>query len=187
MVKPNLKFWVQVITSMCGRDQERYNSEYLQPFVKYCGGSIMFWSGISVSGVGELIKIYGIVNKISYQQILIHHAVWYGKHLLLLIEVIWDHPSIRFLLVIQSRVKGVGGSPSCQRARGGTPWTCHQFFSGLVCDHLDWKCYKRHLTSKEELWMYFMKPENYYWRLFKEITRKLAIVQTVLMSKGDHN
>lgn len=50
MVKPNLKFWVQVITSMCGRDQERYNSEYLQPFVKYCGGSIMFWSGISVSG-----------------------------------------------------------------------------------------------------------------------------------------
>lgn len=87
-------------------------------------------------------------------------------------------------------VQGQGGGGFSQLPKGkrrGTPWTCHQFVSGLVCDHLDWKCNKRHLTSKEELWMYFMKPENYYWRLFKEITRKLAIVQTVSMSKGDHN
>lgn len=41
---------------------ERYNSECIQQFVKYGGGSVIVWGCISASGDGGLFKTDSIVN-----------------------------------------------------------------------------------------------------------------------------
>lgn len=54
---------------------ESYNSERLKPSVKHSGHSLKALGYMSVSFVGDLAKIDGIINTNWNLQILIHHAI----------------------------------------------------------------------------------------------------------------
>ena len=54
----------------------------LQPTIKHGGGSIQVWGCISAEGVGDLVRVDGIMTAQRYKQILIHHAVPSGRRLI---------------------------------------------------------------------------------------------------------
>ena len=58
---------------------ERWKNECLRPSVKHGGGSVLVWGCISASGVGDIVRIEGIMNAEKYRQVLIHHAIASGK------------------------------------------------------------------------------------------------------------
>ena len=64
------------------RAGERYNNECLQATVKHGGGSLQVWGCISANGVGDLVRINGILNAEKYRQILIHHAIPSGRRMM---------------------------------------------------------------------------------------------------------
>ena len=64
------------------RAGERYNNECLQATGKHGGGSLQVWGCISANGVGDLVRINGILNAEKYRQILIHHAIPSGRRVI---------------------------------------------------------------------------------------------------------
>jgi hypothetical protein len=68
---------------VCQRAGERYTNQCLQATVKHGGGStvkhgggsLQVWECISANGVGDLVRINGLLNGEKYRQILIHHAI----------------------------------------------------------------------------------------------------------------
>ena len=64
------------------RAGERYNNECLQATVKHGGGSLQVWGCIFANGVGDLVRINGILNAEKYRQILIHHAIPSGRRMI---------------------------------------------------------------------------------------------------------
>ena len=66
--------------AVAGRKQ--YNNECLQATVKHGGGSLQVWGCISANGVGDLVRINGVLNDETYRQILIHHAIPPGRHVI---------------------------------------------------------------------------------------------------------
>lgn len=54
---------------------ERYKKQCIAPTVKFGGGSVMVWGCFSYEGVGELVKIEGIMRKEHYHQILQRSAI----------------------------------------------------------------------------------------------------------------
>ena len=64
------------------RSGEELQEPCLQPTVKHGGGSIQVWGCISAGGVGDLVRIDGIMNAEKYRQILIHHAIPSGRRLI---------------------------------------------------------------------------------------------------------
>ena len=57
---------------------ERYNNESLEA-MKHGGGSLKGRGCVSANGVGDLLKINGVLNAEKYQQIVIHHAAPSGR------------------------------------------------------------------------------------------------------------
>ena len=49
--------------------------ECLNPTVKHGGGSILVWGCLTVNGVGDLVRIYRIMNAEKYKELFIHHAI----------------------------------------------------------------------------------------------------------------
>ena len=64
------------------REGERYKNECLLPTVKHRGGSITVWGAISASGTGDLVKMYGIMDKKVYHNILVRHRIPSGSRLI---------------------------------------------------------------------------------------------------------
>jgi hypothetical protein len=54
----------------------------LQATVKHGGGSLQVRGCISANGVWDLVRINGLLNAENYRQILIHHAISSGRHLI---------------------------------------------------------------------------------------------------------
>jgi hypothetical protein len=50
--------------------------------VKHGGGSLQVWGCISANSFGDLVRINGLLNAEKYRQILIHHAIPSGRHLI---------------------------------------------------------------------------------------------------------
>lgn len=61
---------------------ERYKSNCILPTVKHGGGSVMVWGCFSHAGIGQLIKIEGIMKKEQYHNILQRHAIPSGIQLI---------------------------------------------------------------------------------------------------------
>ena len=49
--------------------------ECLVPTIKHGGGSVMVWGCFSSAGVGDLVKIEGIMKKEQYKTILENNAI----------------------------------------------------------------------------------------------------------------
>lgn len=63
-------------------DQERMAPQCVVPTVKHGGGSVMVWGSFCYEGVGDLVKIDGILNKEGYKSILMDHALPSGRRLI---------------------------------------------------------------------------------------------------------
>ena len=50
--------------------------------MKHGVGSLQVWGCISANGVGDFVRINGLLNAEKYRQILIHHATPSGRHLI---------------------------------------------------------------------------------------------------------
>lgn len=61
---------------------ERFKSECIAPTVKHGGGSVMVWGCFGHSGVGQLVKIDGILRKEQYHNILQRYAIPSGMQLI---------------------------------------------------------------------------------------------------------
>ena len=59
-----------------------YKNECVLPTVKHRGGTITVWGAISASGTGDLVKMYGIMDKKVYHNILVKHGVPSGSRLI---------------------------------------------------------------------------------------------------------
>lgn len=57
------------------KEGERFDSKCITPTVKHGGGSVMVWGGFSFDGVGELVRINGIMKKEQYHNILVRSAI----------------------------------------------------------------------------------------------------------------
>ena len=64
------------------RTGERLIGDCISPTVKHGDGNIMIWGSISGRGVGNLVKIGGIMDKMVYHNILVRHAVPSGRRLI---------------------------------------------------------------------------------------------------------
>ena len=53
----------------------------LRSSVQHVGGSIRVWVCITANVMGDSVRIVGKINAEKYRQILIHHAIPSGKHL----------------------------------------------------------------------------------------------------------
>uniref|UniRef100_A0A3P8U5F7 Uncharacterized protein n=1 Tax=Amphiprion percula TaxID=161767 RepID=A0A3P8U5F7_AMPPE len=61
---------------------ERFDAGCVVPTAKHDGDSIMVWGSICGNGTGELVKIYGVMNKKVYQNILVHDGIPSGLNLI---------------------------------------------------------------------------------------------------------
>ena len=64
------------------RTGERLIDDCISPTVKHGGENIMVWGSILGGGVGDLVKIEGIMDKKVYHNILVRHAVLFGRRLI---------------------------------------------------------------------------------------------------------
>ena len=55
--------------------KEKMIPECLVPTIKHSGGSVMVWGCFSSAGVGDLVKIEGIMKKEQYKTILENNAI----------------------------------------------------------------------------------------------------------------
>ena len=55
--------------------KEKMIPECLVPTIKHGGGSVMVWGCFSSAGVGDLVKIEGIMKKKQYKTILENNAI----------------------------------------------------------------------------------------------------------------
>lgn len=62
--------------------EEKMLPSCVVPTIKHGGGSIMVWGCFSSAGVGDLIRIDGIMNKEKYRQILEEHTLPSGLRLI---------------------------------------------------------------------------------------------------------
>ena len=76
-----IEWWIKIWNfqfkekTVCKRKGWRMDERcVLRPTVKH-GGSIMVWGCLTANGVGDLVKIDGIMNTEKYRQILIHHPI----------------------------------------------------------------------------------------------------------------
>lgn len=137
------------------RSGERYNSECPQPPVKHGGGAVVVWG----SDDGDLVKNYQIMNAEKYSQILIHHSVPSGKHLI----------GNNFVFHHDNDPKHTAYQP-------------RKTHNGAQCTTLLKLC-----GIRQSFEFPSRSLENYSWRLRKEITWKLPTrVQAVLKNKDGH-
>jgi transposase len=61
---------------------EKMAPQCLVPTVKHGGGSIMVWGCFSGHGIGDLIKIDGIMKKEDYKKILVRYAIPSGRRVI---------------------------------------------------------------------------------------------------------
>ena len=167
---------------------EKYIDACLQPTVKHGGGSVMVWGCISANGVGDLIKIDGIMKAPKYKQILIHHAIPSGKRLIGN-NFIFQHDndpkhSAKIIKSYLQRKSATGTLTTLD----WPPQSPDLNIIEAVWDYLDREKNKKQPTSKDQLWRVLKEawdniPEDYLQKLQQSLPKRIA---AVIKSKGGH-
>ena len=112
---------------------ERWNNECLQPW----------WGCISASGVGDIVRIDGIINAEKYRQVLFHYAIPSGKHLIGNSFIFQCHNNLMLMPVKSYLERKIADWP---------PQSSDLNILEAVWDHMDRERNKGQAKSKEELW-----------------------------------
>ena len=142
------------------RSGEELQEPCLQPTVKHGGGSIQVWGCISAGGVGDLVRIDGIMNAEKYRQIFIHHAIQSGRRLIgprFTFQQDNDpkHTANKFKRYLKRKED--------QRVLELMEWPPHSRDLNIfeaIWDHLDRKKIKKQPKSQEELWEVLQNARN---------------------------
>lgn len=126
------------------------------------GALSLFFFIISTSGVGELVKTDGTINREMYCKILINHMIPSGK-IVIGSGFIFEHDIDPKLTV--NAVKTHLNRKTHNAALSVIDYAFQSLYlnyTEAVWDRLDGEQNKRQPTTKEELWMSFKKAlENY--------------------------
>ena len=170
------------------RKGERYQPQCLVPTVKHGGGSLQVWGCLSSSGVGDLVKINGIMTAEEYKQILIHHAIPSGIRLI----------GRGFYLQQDNDPKHSARSTKSYIARKEAEgafelldWPSQSPDLNIieaVWEYMDREKAKRQPSNIDELWdslrdIWNHIPQLYIDNLFKSMTKRINAVHT---AKGYH-
>ncbi len=61
-----VNYLFQMVSSVCGSNQESYKNKCVLPTVKYGDGGVMVWGCMSTAGTGEIQFIEGTMNADMY-------------------------------------------------------------------------------------------------------------------------
>ena len=136
---------------------ERWNNECLQPW----------WGCISVSGVGDIVQIDGIINAEKYIQVLIHSAIPSGKCLIGNTFIFQCHNDPKHTA---NAVKSYLERNIADKTLTFMDWPPQTEYLEAVWDHLGRESNKRQPKSKEELWKVLKEA---WYNLLEDYFRKL--------------
>ena len=160
--------------------------ECVIPTVKHGGGSVMVWGCFSSNGVGDLIRIDGIMRKEDYRRILEHNAIPSGLRLIgegFVMQQDNDPKHSSKLCRGYLEMKQTSGilknmiwpaqSPDLNPIE-------------LLWEELDRKVREKATTSKEEMWNALLESWNNIQQetIKKLIARMPRIVAKVIQCKG---
>ena len=155
--------------------------------MKHGGWSVLVWGCISARGVGDIVRIDGIINAENYRQVLIHNAINSGKHLIGSFIFQHDNNPKHTANAVKSYLEWKTADKTLT-VNDWPPQSPDLNIIDTVWDHLDRERNKRQPKSKEELWEVLKKAwynisENYFRKLQGSLQKR---VQDVLSAKGGH-
>ena len=160
---------------------EKYIDACLQPTVKHGGGSVMVWGCISANGVGDLVRVDGIMNAAKYKQILIHHAILSGKRLIGN-KFIFQHDNDpkHSAKTVKSYLQGKTVDATLT-VLDWPPQSPNLNIIEAVWDYLDRERNKKQPKSTEELWQVLEEawdnlPQDYLRKLQESLPKRVALV-----------
>ena len=110
------------------RNSEQFKDMCLQPTMKHGGGSVQVQGCV----VGDLFKIDDIINAEKYRQILIDHAVPYGRRLVGL-NFIFQHDNERLFPTKKRKSRANSGNGMATKKLEKQPTTAEVLWD-VLCD-----------------------------------------------------
>ena len=153
----------------------------LKPTVKHIGGSLIVWGYLTANGVGDLVRIDGIMNVEKYRQILIHYAIPSGKHLIangFLFQQ--DNGPKQTAQKVKKLLKAKGiiwGCSSYEMAASKSRFEYHWVFVRLFRPKKGWKAtsIKRiSVASPQDAWNNI--PKDYIQKLQLSIPKRINVI-----------
>lgn len=166
--------------------QEKMLPDCIAPTVKHGGGSVLVWGCFSLAGMGDLIKIDGIMRKENYREILENHVLPSGLRLIgNNFEFMHDNDPKHTSLLCKNYLEAKKNE-NILKVMVWPPQSPDLNPIELLWDELDRRVRRECPTSKEKLWNILQREWN---NITPDVIRKLIermprITKAVIAAKG---